>query len=373
MAIKEKTVTINLTSRVINHYENLGYDISIFRNDKGWIPVGTIIKVKVEHLTPSSNVKLTKVCDYKYEGCLKESKDQPFSAITRDRKRNNGRDACKKCAFIKSRLSQKNNVRYENSLGFHLPELTPYWHPSNEKSIFQYNRCSPDKCIIICSLDDRHVYETSPDKLSAGRRCPFCAKTFTGVNRKVHISNCLYTYDPELSLYEWDWDYNQGKFGVTPFDVSRGAATIKYRWICPKCNHKYFAFIGSRTGKNKSGCPKCRQPKGEIKIVQFLQSKNIIYDQQVKFNECKDIRRLPFDFAVYNEKKELVCLIEFDGQQHYVAKTFWGGEKGLLDRKRRDQIKNDFCLRNNISLIRINYDEMNNIDNLLKRKLKEFT
>ena len=54
--------------------------------------------------------------------------------------------------------------------------------------------------------------------------------------------------------------------------------------------------------------------------------------------------------------------------QHF-SDICWGGKDGLLERQKRDNIKNDYCKNNNISLIRIRYDQKN-IDELLCQTLE---
>ena len=49
--------------------------------------------------------------------------------------------------------------------------------------------------------------------------------------------------------------------------------------------------------------------------------------------------------------------IEYDGEQHYKSVEHWGGLNGLLDRQKKDKIKTDYCLINNIKLIRIKYNQ----------------
>ena len=57
-----------------------------------------------------------------------------------------------------------------------------------------------------------------------------------------------------------------------------------------------------------------------------------------------------------------VC-IEFDGEQHFRKHKLWGEEK-LIQTQTNDEIKNIFCIENNIKLIRIKFDE--NINEKLK-------
>jgi hypothetical protein len=49
--------------------------------------------------------------------------------------------------------------------------------------------------------------------------------------------------------------------------------------------------------------------------------------------------------------------IEYDGRQHYKSIKLYGGEEGLKKRKHNDFLKTFYCLKNNIKLIRIKYDQ----------------
>ncbi|MEK6828603.1 MAG: hypothetical protein AABY15_00620 [Nanoarchaeota archaeon] len=102
-----------------------------------------------------------------------------------------------------------------------------------------------------------------------------------------------------------------------------------------------------------NGCPICKESKGEKEVAKFLKQKGILFERQKRFNNCKNISTLPFDFYLpdYN-----VC-IEYNGRQHYTSIDNWGGEKMLKDLQERDKIKSEYCKNNRISLIVINYLE----------------
>ena len=85
---------------------------------------------------------------------------------------------------------------------------------------------------------------------------------------------------------------------------------------------------------------------------------NIKYERQKKFTECKNIRKLSFDFYLPNYN----IIIEYDGIQHFEIIDYWLGSDGLKDRIFRDNIKTDYCLNNNIKLLRIKYN-----DNILEK------
>lgn len=108
------------------------------------------------------------------------------------------------------------------------------------------------------------------------------------------------------------------------------------------------------------GCPKCRMSKGERKIEIFLQNNSIDYLTQYKFSDCKCTYELPFDFYI----PKINTVIEFQGHQHYNPISYWGGVEAYMKNIKRDYIKKEYCIKNNIKMIEIKYDE--NIDEKLK-------
>ena len=116
---------------------------------------------------------------------------------------------------------------------------------------------------------------------------------------------------------------------------------------------------------NGAGCPKCMSSKGEKEIYNFLTNNNILFIQQKRFIDCRNILPLPFDFylSVYN-----LC-IEFDGQQHFKEVKIFGGKEKFKQTQKHDKIKNDYCSKNNINILRIAYDEdiLLKITNYLKK------
>jgi hypothetical protein len=99
------------------------------------------------------------------------------------------------------------------------------------------------------------------------------------------------------------------------------------------------------------GCPCCNQSKGEKQIQNWLEANNIVHIAQKRFDDCKDKRRLPFDFYLPTLK---IC-IEYQGMQHYEAIDYFGGEANLLYTQKHDKIKSEYCIKNNIWLMCIPY------------------
>lgn len=117
---------------------------------------------------------------------------------------------------------------------------------------------------------------------------------------------------------------------------------------------------------DKKYCPICyyKKSKGEIIITQYLINNKINYYKEYVFDKLKGYR---FDFYL----PEYNMCIEYDGEQHYQSINLWGGEEALQEQRKRDKAKNDFCLQNDIILIRIPYTERKNLEDILNNIIKE--
>jgi hypothetical protein len=116
------------------------------------------------------------------------------------------------------------------------------------------------------------------------------------------------------------------------------------------------------------GCPKCNESKGELAVHQYLCKKNIEFEYQYSFEECKNINPLPFDFAITKDSY-VVGLVEYQGKQHYIPTNFGSktisNEEMFENVKKNDRIKFDYCQENVIPLLVISYKQLGEIDSLL--------
>jgi hypothetical protein len=125
------------------------------------------------------------------------------------------------------------------------------------------------------------------------------------------------------------------------------------------CGKTFTTSWASFSGQNTTRCKICSKKESSYvtKIKGMLNKNNIEYTQEYKFENCRSVSILPFDFCIFKDKN-IYCLIEIDGQHHF--KPCWGGEKALSSQIERDEIKNKFCKENDIMLIRISYLEFKN-------------
>lgn len=103
---------------------------------------------------------------------------------------------------------------------------------------------------------------------------------------------------------------------------------------------------------------------GEERIKQFLIKSQINFTQQKRFKKCKNIHTLPFDFYI----RDYNTCIEYDGKHHFQPVKYFGGKKRHLETKHNDNIKNQYCIENNIRLIRIPYYKFKEINEILENK-----
>lgn len=180
-------------------------------------------------------------------------------------------------------------------------------------------------------------YKVSPGHfLSSGRRCPYCKGG-----------------SPQ----------SKGNFPERFEKVANGNFILKSKYKTNKdyiivehlvCNTEY--KVRADNFLSGKGCPACKESLGERRISNILKENNISFVAQKRFEDCKNIKTLPFDFEILNEYGTK-CLIEYNGVQHYKPVKFFGGEEGFKQRIKNDKIKYDYCVDNNINIFYISFED----------------
>jgi len=193
------------------------------------------------------------------------------------------------------------------------------------------------KVCIICP-EHGEFWQTPNDHLN-GCGCSFCS----GKNKKT------------TNIFIQESIKVHGKYYI--YDkVNYSDIYTKVCIICPE--HGEFWQTPNDHLNGGSGCPKCRQSKGERIIEKLLIENNIKFVSQKRFKGCKNKKTLPFDFYIPQFN---VC-VEYDGVQHFRPINFNGisqekSKELFLQTQINDRIKNNFCKKQNINLIRIKFDE----------------
>lgn len=145
-----------------------------------------------------------------------------------------------------------------------------------------------------------------------------------------------------------------GKWTVLYPTENRGPSGI-IMWYC-KCDcgiEREVSGLSLRNGTSLSCGAHYNISKGNEKIKKILQQANIPFELEKKFDDCIDIKHLPFDFYVNNE-----YLIEYDGIQHFDINSRFDYEYT----HKHDLIKNQYCKEHNIPLIRIPYTHFEQLE-----------
>ena len=192
------------------------------------------------------------------------------------------------------------------------------------------------------------IFQSIPSKFLSGVGCFECFKEEYG-----YITSSESFIEKAKLIHGNKYDYSLVEY------INKHE---KISIICKK--HGVFTMLTNNHIQG-CGCPNCNTSKGENKVKDFLDKRNINFIQQKRFKDCKNEIKLPFDFYL---PKYNTC-IEYDGRQHFEVIEYWGGIVEFKKTKKRDNIKTEYCKNNNIRLIRISYLELKDITNILEENL----
>lgn len=135
-----------------------------------------------------------------------------------------------------------------------------------------------------------------------------------------------------------------------------------------RCGHEY--NISPDNLLRGKGCPKCSNKQSSYmnKAEEYLNSHDIYFEKEKRFSDCVNYRILPFDYYIPSMN---IC-IEVDGEYHYTKED--GGSSDVNSErfkqiKERDSIKTQYCINNNIKLIRLPFFEKDRFFEILDKEL----
>lgn len=254
----------------------------------------------------------------------------------------NLKQGCSKCGLL-SQVKKRSHTLQQ-----FIQRANEIHNHSYDYSISNYIN-NQTKVEIICS--EHGIFKQTPlAHINLKQGCPKCAAYQRGRSR-AHTNEIF--IEKAKIIHNDLYDYSKIKY-------IRNTEHVEI--ICKV----HGAFLQTPSDHlSGCGCPKCSESKGEMKISAFLNLHNIEFITQKKFSNCKSKRELPFDFFI----PSLNICIEYDGIQHFKPVGFFGGEEAFEKVKENDNIKTNFCLKNNIKLIRIKYNQLDVIELLLVKHL----
>lgn len=199
---------------------------------------------------------------------------------------------------------------------------------------------TPHKRTVTCKCDCGNIVTRSKTDIMSGH---------------TKSCGCLWM-DDCCHANEKDWTGQISEAGVK--FLSKAYMNKKGQWLwnceCPLC-HNTFIILPAKVMSNHTSSCGCRiKSLGEQFIKEILEENHIEYISQYSFNNCRDKKKLRFDFALLKDN-QVFHLIEFDGGQHYKPVKYFGGEEQFNKQHTRDILKDEYCKQNNIPLTRIKY------------------
>lgn len=273
------------------------------------------------------NISVIPLEDYKgaktkiMHKCLKH--DVEWSAMPTNVLRGAG---CPKCWVEKIRKqrakTQDEYVKEVNKINPHIEVIGEY-----------INAKTP---IMHHCLKHNVYWSTMPESILNGSGCPTCGIEKMTKSHEQYVLDVA-RVNPYIEVI--------GEYKDSGIPILHKCKKDGYEWMA----EPHMILVGH-------GCPVCYETNGERMVRRFLEDNNIEYEVQKRFNDCREEKPLPFDFYL----PEYNSIIEYDGEHHYFPIDFSGYGKEWAEQYfektiMHDEIKNEYCKKNNIHLLRIPY------------------
>lgn len=294
----------------------------------------------------------TKIINKKYQNQLwafvscPNVKHEPYWVWWNNFRQNN---RCKKCDYDnknKKMWTKEDVIKIYKENGLRILDLNQWIHvdsPIDVDDEFGYK--------YSISISNLKHYGKSDYKFSPKNKFTlYNINNFCKINKpEYNLVSREYRTIKNYYYFKYSGEFKDNKTHNRYF-----MATLDY-FVNGKCSHPDITTISSY----------------EDSVELFLIKNKIIFEKQKRFKDCRYKKPLPFDFYI----KNINLCIEVDGQMHTNSIDFFGGDASLKSIQKRDNIKNDYCLKNNIKLLRIPYWEFDNdnykqilINNILSQK-----
>ena len=158
--------------------------------------------------------------------------------------------------------------------------------------------------------DCGNKWDTAPASLRTGSGCPVCERIKCAISRRMpeeEFIRRVYNNNPDIEVVSAYLGFSNPitcrcKIDGTVFTVS-SARNLLYENV---------------------QCPLCSTSKAEKELFNILKECGYNYIFHYKFDDCRYVHTLEFDFAILDDNNKLLYLIEYDGEQHYKPIDFAG-------------------------------------------------
>lgn len=157
-------------------------------------------------------------------------------------------------------------------------------------------------------------------------------------------------------------DLSGMRFGMLTV-ISRAETVYKNNsqntcWLCQcDCGNYTVVYATALTTEGHTRSCGCLKTSYREKLINdVLERIKINFKREYSFNDLLSPLgyHLRFDFAIFDNVNNLLCLIEHQGEQHYQE---YANGFGDYQRLVTDKIKKEYCCEHNIPLFEIKYDD----------------
>lgn len=212
----------------------------------------------------------------------------------------------------------------------------------------RYGTSNDKKATWLCKCDCGNEVVVTGKSLRRGTTLSCGCYNKEQINKRNHL---LTTYKPGDII-------NDTK--IINIYYQNGEAKAKA--ICKYCGRIFDVSLDHLKSNHTQSCGcKSGHSIGEEKIIKILNDNNITFIKEKTFDDFyyEDTNTKPrFDFYIIAKTP---YIIEYDGVQHFESNGGWNTEEHLKNIQKRDIIKNEYCFKNNIPIIRIPYTALNNL------------
>lgn len=337
MLIPNQQIDIVWDSNNREWYENKGYVFTKYKDH---------FICNAEDLNQHAHRKVLIKCDYC--GTIKETHQSTHYNAMHNYP---FKDCCDKCAGKKT-----SEVSYYKRREKSWSLLEKHCKEKHYTLITNKNEFTDVKMQIryICPIHGE-MSSSMDNMIRKGCGCSKCRDAFIGLTNILDV-DYVEEYINNINNNVW---INKSEY--------KNSTTHNIDILCGKCKNKIFTTSFNnykRAGVNQCFSCSNKASRGEELIASILNKYNIDFIPEYRFDDCRDKRSLPFDFYIplYN------LIIEFDGQHHYENHENWSNFEIT---KKHDEIKNDYCYKKNINLLRIPYWDGNNLEEIILNKINE--
>lgn len=241
------------------------------------------------------------------------------------------------------------------------PDLVKYFKHQDEST--QYTSGSEKVIDVICP---ECGYQ---DKIRIGNLSRFgfaCNGCYENKYGRKRVPHGYWNQDTMIEYLKENYP------GYKLLDVQMGSddenGRLKAFIKCPNENHDpYWVYWTNIIGGNI--CVLCHledsMSRGEHMAESILKKYNCQHIPQKRFDDCRDVYTLPFDFYL----PEYNLVIEIMGEQHEHPVEIFGGQEGFEKRITHDKFKRDYLKQNNIGILDIWYYEFDKMEDLILNKI----